>query len=367
MSTKKNSRLWARLRILCCSGLDVMCIAPDAFAIVHELVPNAASALFLTSHEGIQEATYHEDCPPSVQELCISETALFDGPGEINARQLIATPGTPKIGQLLTPPSAYFASNTYQLLVRGCGHHHALDARLEVDERRFGVLTLFREPGLAFDEKDAEDIHRVALHIEHAFRIGNGSENDTDKIVEQEALMVANTDGELLYLSANAGALLAEVPLAGPQWSNRRALPPVCKRLIDILRDGDRFPWQLPSCSIPLPGGALEVSVHWLGAAGPAPEQAAQAAADNGLVGITLRRMVPASLRVWRNLAAISLSPQQLEVAYWMAVGGGREAARQNLSISDAVLRDCVKAIYDKLGCSSQAEMMAVLHAAPAT
>lgn len=35
------------------------------------------------------------------------------------------------------------------------------------------------------------------------------------------------------------------------------------------------------------------------------------------------------------------------------------------MSISDAVLRDCVKAIYDKLECSSQAELMAILHARP--
>ncbi|HJW54677.1 MAG TPA: hypothetical protein VJ577_05325 [Burkholderiaceae bacterium] len=364
MSGRKNSQLWSRLRVLCCSGLDVMSIAPDAFAIVHELVPNAASALFLTSHEGVQEATFHEDCPASVQELCISETGIFDGPGEIGPLQMIAPPDAPKIGQLLAPPREYFSSNTYQLLVRGCGHHYTLDARLEVDGRRHGLIALFREPGLAFDSRDVESISRIALHFEHAIQACLSPRIELHGVVEQEALIVSNADGELLYLSPRASALLDEVPLAGPQWRNRRALPPGCKRLIDILRDGEQYPWKMPSCSIPLPGARLNVSAHWLAVAGTSPVQAGQAAADRGLVGITLKRMMPTSLRVWRNLNTVPLSPQQLEVAFWMASGGGRDAVRKNMSISDAVLRDCVKVIYEKLECSSQAELMAVLHTA---
>lgn len=108
MSVKKNCRLWSSLRVLCCSGLDAMSIAPDAFTIVHELVPNAASALFLTSHDGVPEATFHEDCPAHVQELCLRETALFEGLGEINTPQMVTNPNTPKIGQLLAPPREYF-------------------------------------------------------------------------------------------------------------------------------------------------------------------------------------------------------------------------------------------------------------------
>jgi|GEM_PF-588639 hypothetical protein len=366
MSARKNSRLWSRLRVLCCSGLDVMSIAPDAFAIVHELVPNAASALFLTSHDGVQQATFHEDCPASVQELCNGDITLFDGPGEINTQQMVVDPDAPKIGQLLAPPKEYFASNTYQLLIRGCGHHHTLDARLEVDGQRFGILALFREPGRPFDAQDVEGISRVALHFEHTLRTSQSSRNELRGIVEQEAMIVANADGQMLYLSPAASALLDEVPLAGPQWHDRRALPPVCKRLIEVLRNGDQYPWEMPNCSIPVPGGRLDVSAQWLGEAGHAPtQQAAYAAAESGLVGIALKRTVPAPLRVWRNLSGVPLSPQQMEVAFWMASGGGRDAAREKMAISDAVLRDCVKAIYEKLECSSQTELVAALHAPP--
>ena len=351
--------------MLCCAGLDVMSIAPAAFAILHDLVPNAASALFLTSHEGEQQATFHEDCPDTVQALCNSETTLFSGPGEINSYTLLATPGAAKIGQLLAPPKSYFSSNTYQLLVRGCGHHHTLDARLEVDGRRFGMLALFREQGMGFDAQDVEGIRRVALYFEHALRIRPTSQEAWPGAVEQEALIVANADGRLLYLTPGASSLLAELPLAGPQWRDRSALPPACKHLIDVLRKDEQYPERMPVCTLPMPGGRLEVSAHWLGAQGAAPALAAQAAEESGLVAFTLKRIEPAALRIWRNLASIALSPQQLEVAFWMALGGGRDAVRQNMHISSAVLRDCVKAIYEKLECSSQSELMAALQASP--
>lgn len=47
--------------------------------------------------------------------------------------------------------------------------------------------------------------------------------------------------------------------------------------------------------------------------------------------------------------------------SHGQALRGGREAARARLSTSEAVLRDCVKAVYEKLGCSSEAELMATL------
>ena len=76
MSSKKNIRRWAQLRMLCCCGLEPMAIAPDAFAITHDLVPNGAAALFLTSDDGEHYARFHEDCPDEVQEAA---RALRDG------------------------------------------------------------------------------------------------------------------------------------------------------------------------------------------------------------------------------------------------------------------------------------------------
>lgn len=350
--------------MLCCSGLDLMTIAPDAFAIAHELVPNAASALFLTSHEGEAQATYHEDCPVDVQALCMGDGALFEGPTEPNLQRLVTRRGTPKVGQLWNPPREYFSSNTYQLLVRGCGHHHTIDARLEANGRRIGIVSLFRETGLGFDAHNLADLGRVALYFEHAAKAGAGAQPDADSDAELQAMVVANTRGEVVFSSLAANALLNEVPLTGAQWPDRRKLPVAGLRLIDILKDNEQFAWQMPSCTLPLAGGALDMHAQWMLPPGDTVVDDPAAVAERGLVGITLTRRTPLPLRVWRNLSAAPLSPRQMEVAFWMAVGGGRDAARARLSISEAVLRDCVKAVYEKLGCSSQADLMATLRKA---
>jgi hypothetical protein len=75
-------------------------------------------------------------------------------------------------------------------------------------------------------------------------------------------------------------------------------------------------------------------------------------------VGIFMKFVVPLPLRIWRAIGSVELSPQQAEVAFWMGVGGGRESARANMEVSDAVLRDCVKAVYEKFGCSSEAGLL---------
>lgn len=361
MSSRKNIRQWAQLRMLCCSGLDLMAIAPDAFAIAHDLVPNAASALFLTSHDGEQQATYHEDCPEEVQALCISDGSLFEGPTEPNLQRLITSRGAPKVGQLWKPPREYFSSNTYQLLVRGCGHHHTADARLEVNGRPIGMVSLFRETGLGFDEQNLADLSRVAQYFEHAAKASAAAPWAADSDAELQAMVVANTRGEVVFSSVAANALLEEIPLTGAHWPDRRKLPIACLRLIDVLKDNEQFAWQMPSCTLPLVGGALDLHAQWLLPPGDTAAIDPLAIADRGMVGITLTRRVPMPLRVWRNLSAAPLSPRQMEVAFWMALGGGREAARARLSISEAVLRDCVKAVYEKLGCSSEAELMATL------
>jgi DNA-binding CsgD family transcriptional regulator len=359
VSSRKKARQWARLRMLCCSGQELITLGPDLDRLTRELVPSGASGLFLTNHDGEQYARHHEGCPESVERICVEGGALFDSPGEPNYRYLYR-PGAPKVGQWRVPPRHFLASHTFQMLIRGCGYRHSLDTRLEVDGQRMGMFYLFRELGRSYTEEDAADMGRIALYLEHALRTRRPPSDTADRMVEAEALVVARTDGRMLFASAEAQDILRMIPLVRGSWPDRRRLPPLCLQLIDILRDDARHSLQMPTTAIALPGGRLEISAHWLGSAG-SDDQPVEAMLAEGLVGLTLTRTTPVSLRIWRNLSALSLSPTQMEVAYWMAVGGGREAARARMPISESVLRDCVKAIYEKLGCSSQEQLRIVL------
>jgi hypothetical protein len=357
---RKHLRAWARLRVLCCSGLAPMVLAPDAFALVRQIVPNAAAALFLTAPDGTPQGFFHEDSPESTQRLFLQEPQLFSGPHEYNVFRLVGDPAGAKVGRLMNPPAEHWRSNTYQLLVRASGHHHSLDARLEVQGRRRGLVSLFREPGAGFDEDDRLDMARIALHLEHALQTAaEPDEAAGAPKVEGEAMLVCSPEGRLLFAGGAANDWLAELPLAGADWPDRRCLPPFCQRLIERLRDAHAFPLQLPCTTVATVGGQLQVHAQWLGAVGAVGGM--PGAGEHGLVGIVLKRVTPRALQLWRRLAASPLSPQQVEVAWWLAREGSRAAVRERLGVSEAVLRDCTKAVYAEFGCASMPELQARL------
>lgn len=342
--------------MLCCSRLDLMTVVPDAFAIVHEIIPNAASAIFLTSENGVPHRFFHEAPASEAFALFHDELHLFRSAGEHSVFNLVGIPGTPKIAQLLPLPKEWFSSNTYQLLVRPSGHHHVLDGRLEIDGRRAGLLLLFREPGCGFTRQDAENMARVTAHFEHALRLSSLVQETPGGHIEDEAIIACSGDGRIQFISDSARSLLNELPMMGPKWPDRRRLPIFLQRMIDMLRDGDRYPMHMPCQTVPIIGGALQAAAHWATAHGNGCAERAMAAADQGLAIITLKRITPLSLRIWKNLSGVALSPQQLEVAFWMGIGG-RDAVRTHMAISESVLRDCVKAVFEVLDCRSQEDL----------
>ncbi|WP_298233065.1 hypothetical protein [uncultured Azohydromonas sp.] len=368
MTARKHVRAWAQLRLLCCSGVPVMSVVPEVCAIARELMPESVGALFLTDGQGVPHAFFHEDSPPSVQALFRSEPQLFQGDGEYNVFRLVGDVGAPKLGQLLAPPPEYFASNTYQLLVRGSGHHHALDARLEPDGQRSGLLSVFRPPGRGFDRQDLSHLQRIALHVEHALRVGvmpDEASSAAHWTCEAEAMLVANAAGRVVFASSEAQALLESLPLCGAVWPDRRRMPALGSALLERLHDAEQHPGSLPYARWPVPGGVLVAHAQWLGLQGQAPSPACLDVGDgraaDGLVGIVLKRLVPDPLRVWRALTATKLPPQALEAAYWLALLGQRDKVRERMALSESMMKDCLKAVYAEFGVSSVAEVAQVL------
>lgn len=309
-----------------------MTIVPDAFALVRELIPNAAATLFLRAEAG--EATDAE--PP-----------LDDAPTTV-----------------LPPPNGYYFSDAVNFgPVRRHDYEFVLERALDRGGESLGAVTLLRNQGPDFDAHDDEDLGRVATYFEHAQRNALAPATGLSGVIEDEAMLLATTSGQILFLSDSAGALLDQLASQEQQVFDRRMLPPFCQRLVESVVYGDRYPWRLPSCTLALAGGALEARAQWMGAGG-VPLATALDPAHSRTVGIFLKFVVPMPLRIWRALNTVELSPQQMEVAYWMGVGGGREAARARMDVSDAVLRDCVKAVYEKFGCTSEAGLLAILRPA---
>lgn len=310
-----------------------MTIVPDAFALVRELIPNAAATLFL-----------HADAESGSEELLCADEAV-----PIEA---------------LPPPNGYYYCDSPAFgPVRPQDYEFSLARTLARGSDVFGTVTVYRESGPGFDIDDAEDLGRVATYFEYALRNACAPAAGLSGVIEDEAMLLATTSGEILFLSDSAGALLDQLASQEQQVFDRQLLPPFCQRLVESVVYGDRYPWRLPSCTLALAGGALEARAQWMSAGGMSLACALDAH-HSRTVGIFLKFVVPMPLRIWRALNKVELSPQQMEVAYWMGVGGGREAARARMDVSDAVLRDCVKAVYEKFGCTSEAGLLAILRPA---
>jgi hypothetical protein len=328
VSRKKNSRQWARLRILCSGGLHLMTLIPDALELVRELIPNSASQLFL----------HAERAPEDVHEANV-------------------------LG-VLPPPNGYFYGDSVHFGVPPAEARaraaHVLEVRLGPAANPLGTLTLLRDDGPAFDTDDEEDLGRVAKYFDYALHNVNAAAaagNGLSGVIEDEAMLLATTNGDILFLSDSAGALLDQLASQEQQVFDRRSLPPFCLRLVESVVYGERYPWRLPAGTLELAGGVLEARAQWMSAG-------SYDAIHSRTVGIFLKFVVPMPLRIWRALGSVELSPQQMEVAFWMGLGGGRDAARSRMDVSDAVLRDCVKAVYEKFGCTSEAGLLAILRPA---
>jgi hypothetical protein len=335
VSRKKNSRQWARLRILCHAGLDLMTIVPDAFGLVRELIPNSSAHLVLRPQLPAQSAPAAE-------------------PDQID----------PVFSRVLPPPESYVYSDHAGFVAPTTAPVHVLEVALESGGRRRGDIILWRDAGPAFDHHDEEDLQRVAGYFEqvlrHASELGAGGAG----VIEDEAMLLATGDGQILYLSDSAGALLDQLAAQERQVFDRRTVPPFCMRLVESVVHGDRYPWLLPLGILAMGGGVLEARAQWMSVGGAAALHAGADRAAGRTVGIFMKFVVPLPLRIWRAIGSVELSPQQAEVAFWMGVGGGRESARANMEVSDAVLRDCVKAVYEKFGCSSEAGLLEQLRPA---
>lgn len=325
MSRKKNSRQWARLRILCSGGLHLMTLIPDALELVRELIPNSASQLFLHAERAPEDAH------------------------EANA-----------LG-VLPPPNGYFYGDSVDFGVAPAEARaraaHVLEVRIGPAANPFGTLTLLRDEGPPFDTDDEEDLGRVANYFDHAMRNAATTGNGLLGGIEDEAMLLATINGDILFLSDSAGALLDQLASQEQLVFDRRTLPPFCLRLVESVVYGERYPWRIPAGTLELAGGVLEARAQWMSAG-------SFDAVHSRTVGIFLKFVVPMPLRIWRALGSVELSPQQMEVAFWMGLGGGRDAARARMDVSDAVLRDCVKAVYEKFGCTSEAGLLAILRPA---
>jgi len=343
-----NKRKWHELDLLCRSGVGIAAIAPMACRLLREFVGADAGALFWMDESGLPEGFFHEDSPAAARDLFVNEfERLFLGPEELNVATLARMKGE-AAGHLLAPPSSYYRSNTFNLLVRASGHTHALDLRVDHGGRPRVVVLLFRTGPAPFDEADLATLKLAATPLRRAL-VGNGPEVQWEPRPLEGHVLVDASGTTLLMISEVARQILQttnavgqEIQIDGPITTPPRFIRHLCAEMA-AGRSSTGF--------LTVPDGRLMMTA----------ERLLTPIGGQGAVLLTMRIQRPRNLRMVERVLEFTLSPKQRDIMLEAALGRDRAEVSARTGISAEAMKKHLGAIYRATGASSWEAMTRLL------
>lgn len=344
--------------MLCRLGIGIAPIAKDLASVLRRLAGADAAAVFWLDAAGMPEGFFHEDAPPHVQDLFLNEfERLFVGANETNVYALAQGRG-PRVGRLIAPDSDYFRSNTYNLLIRGCGHHHTLDLRVDVKGRARAVVLLFRGPGTGFGEGAIACLERASRYLERAIDHALAPAAWQGNAGRTGHLVVESDHGKVLMFDENATAILRDANRRGLGLHARTRLDRVPDFLIELcrrVRSGGTH--ASPDVAVPVPGGTLLAHARPLVPTGEtcvhAPAQAL----------VELREVRPSRLEVIHRVLALKLTPLQREIALLAGLGHARADCPRVIGVSAEALKKHLRVVYAAAGANDWGGLARALEA----
>lgn len=349
---KNRERRRHELDLLCRSGTGLVPIAPGVCQLAREMVGADAGSLFWLDEQGMPLGFFHENSPAQARDLFLNEfDRLFLGPNETNVVQLAKRHDGLAVGQLLHMPAQYYLSNTFNLLVRPSGHHHALDLNVRVNGRTRAVLLLFRPFGQPFDDDDARALLRIEPYLHRALATPPDNAVWSAPPACSGHLLLGRpahhaTSWQLRLTGGDALHILHNCNLVGQN------LRPTSPQLLELPRFIQHACDELAQAAIPMlqrtvavPGGHLCVTLTPLQAAGTQPTPAHTCTE----VLATLELRTPQRLHLVQRLMELQLSPLQREIALLAGVGGRRVDCEETIGVSKEALKKHLKTIYRTL------------------
>lgn len=299
------------------------------------MIGGAAAALYWLDLNQEPVGYFHEDAPPMPRELFQNQMKLFEGPGEMSAFWLARQTGK-SIGRLVDPPASFFDSNVYNLLIKGSGHRHTLDVRIDVDGVGRAVFGLFRIADDPFRPSEIDAIRVIQPLFARAIVNGQSGPHWTPDHSSRASLAVSADCEMLMACSSGAARLLANSSLIGQHLScdpARLSRPP---RFISALLQGANLAAPR-SETYPVPGGRLSVRADWMGEVGSDPTR--------GFWSVELQMLTCREIEMVDVVLGRKLSPLQKEVALYALLGGERKNCAERFALSAASLKIHLRAI----------------------
>lgn len=333
-----NKRKLHELDLFCRAGMGLEPIAPVVCRLLRELVGAEAASLFWMDERGMPAGFHHEDSPDSARDLFINEfERLFVGEHEINVHALARYTGS-AMGKLLTADAAYFKSNTFNMLVRPSGHHHALDLRVELDGKPRLIVLLFRGERQPFRNGDVKVLALTEASLRRAVASPPHS-GEWRSDGRRGYLIVSGDDSRITLMGGDATAILRNVNLVGQgvRLDSPITLPPLFVRQACALAATEDRPVHR---AMVVPTGRLQMVAE------PLRAPAQPGAGSSVLVSLELH--VPARLSKVEHVIAAGLSPLQQRIALVAAAGGSRQDSLNTLGLSNEALKKHLAVVYER-------------------
>jgi DNA-binding CsgD family transcriptional regulator len=364
-----EKRAIARIRRLCCLGLGSQVAVPAILGELHALVPSHCNN-FLWAGANQELANLYDEGDVILPVLPLymdefhnkREREVVFTFTETMRRSRRSEVMRYRERTLKVDERRFENHDFYNLTMRPTGIHDALQLAVVERGRSVGLLNIsraHRDP--EFTERDRQLLLSIAPFFAHA----QAPRTTDERMVKSEdrGLIIATRAGEIEYLSPQAGRLMAMaqypvllspgVPLPAPG----AALPPEVMRLChDLVRIfEDKTPCAVPVCQLSNAWGGFTFRAYWLD----------RGAEQDGarLIGITVERLEPLALKLWRRAEELPLTGRELEACQLLALGRPRAEIADRLGVSENTAINHCRNLYGKLGVHSRAELVEKLRA----
>lgn len=356
----KQSAAAAYIRQLCSLGLGGKAIMPELFRALHDAIPSHLNVFFYADRDGELADIYSEY--PKFIELNVQFLSEFvDGADGIPSfAECMRTRFGVEANETVFPGAEFFRSDYYNLIFRPQGIHIPLQAAVrDRSGRALGAMLVYRAPDDPhYSPEEMRLMASFLPHIAHGMR-SRPSLSDVTAESEDRGLLVVQPPADVLYASPQARSLAHFALNRTPDGQGERgldgALLPVLSRLSANLRDAFTGRVALPpTASLQSPWGLFTLRAYWLESLQPH---------ENGLVGVTIERHEPMSLRLLRNMRASGLTERQRQLCLLLFDGLSIPAAAKRLNVSQHTIVDHLKKIYLKLDAHNRDELRSKLEA----
>ncbi len=348
----KHSKSMAYLRQLCCLGLGKDTVIPEFLDAVRDVIPSNNNLLTRLDENGVPvEVIINLFLPDIISSARRIASLIYTSERVRLFNQVF------KINHILTEEIFYadkFCRNDfYHLVLKPCEQHYYVLVPIYLNRKIVEVLWLCRPiSDKPFNKKEQKLGAQLSPYLNHALQKRPDAEiSYADGGLT--SLLIANTQGEIVYLGQDAERLLTlatqlQCFKGGERYKLR--LPPalvnLCRNLDGIFRGQPAMP---PSFTLTNPRGRFVFSAYWLNKLNREPGK---------LIGITIQHQEPQDLVVMRALKDSGLSPVQQQVCLCVTQGLSNEQIGKKLSIRLSTVKDHVHKILTRLSLQNRNEIV---------